>query len=442
MTNKRRADLILLAVALCFVASAFALHLYPEVWWTRLLFYMTEAGLVGGLADWYAVTALFRHPLGIPGKHTAIVPRNRVKLIDGVVTMVETQLLPPSKLKEKLEEASIMNTVIEWLDDRFPRGTLAKQGWKWMAGLLKQLDFSKTSGDWDERLKLLLANKDITPYAGKALNAILEHGKIHVWLDRIVEEIALRTDTPATKELILQLLRNEQEKQLSQGNAFTRFLKKAASIFAEESDALNLDDAAEVLSRDLVQFVNDLRSHDHELRLLLIEMLHRLAADLGQRPDLTATVESWKQEVLERISFAPSIEALLASLNTLPEDDTAANEDNNSGLAGLRNWVGSFIEDYWEQFKQDESKKAWIERYIKLFLNKVIDTEHRLIGQIVRDTLDAFTEKRLISFIEDKVGEDLSRIRINGSLVGAGIGALLYGLLHGIYEPILQALGR
>ncbi|UVI31374.1 DUF445 domain-containing protein [Paenibacillus spongiae] len=446
MTHKRRADLILLAVALCFIGSSITLYLYPEVWWTRLLFYMTEAGVVGGLADWYAVTALFRHPLGIPGKHTAIIPRNRVKLIDGVVTMVETQLLPPERLKEKLEEASIMNTVIEWLDDRFPRGALAQQGWKWVASLLKQLDFSKTSRDWDEQLKQLLKRKDITPYAGKALQAVLDHGNIHLWLDRLVDQIALRADTPATKDFILQLLRNEHEKQLNQGSAITRFLKKAASIFAEESDALNLDDAAEVLYRDLVQLVNDLRSHDHELRILLIDMLRRLAEDLGQRPDLSATVESWKLEVLERVSFTPSIEALLASLNKLPEevqeDGTFGTETVSSGLAGLREWVGGFIEDYWEQFKQDESKKAWIERYIKLFLNKVIDTEHRLIGQIVRDTLDAFTEKRLIAFIEDKVGEDLSRIRINGSLVGAGIGALLYGLLHGIYEPILQAFGR
>ncbi|MFD0714426.1 DUF445 domain-containing protein [Paenibacillus sp. GCM10027626] len=455
MSRKQKADLTLLAVAICFIGSSAALYFHPA-WWTRLLFYMTEAGLVGGLADWYAVTALFRHPLGIASKHTAIIPRNRIKLIDGVVTMVETQLLPPDRLKEKLSDITIMDTVIEWIDDRFPRGALGAAGWKWATSLLAKFDFSRIAAGWDSQLKQLLRRTDITPYAGKALNALLEHGNIHVWLDRIIEEIEKRTSSPEAKAFILQLLQKEHEKQLNVGNAFTRFLKKAASIFAEESDALNLEDAAEALYRDLGQFIQDLKRHDHKLRLLLIDTLRRLAADLNQNRELAATIEEWKLEVLERITLAPSIEALLAALKNLPADaeeqpapelqeDTGqqqpATAAPSSGLLGLRSGLSNLIENYWAQFKQDEAKKLWIEGYIKSFLTTVIDKEHRLIGQIVRDTLNAFTEKRLIAFIEDKVGEDLSRIRINGSLVGAGIGALLYTFLHGIYDPLLRLLG-
>jgi len=534
LSRKRQADLILLAVALCFAASSAALYLHP-VWWTRLLFYMTEAGLVGGLADWYAVTALFRHPLGIRSKHTAIIPRNRTKLIDGVVSMVETQLLPPEQLKKKLAEARIMSTAIEWLDERFQNGTMADAGWKKLVSLLRNFDSTRVSGQWEHTLKELLQRTDVTPYAGKAIHSVLEHGDIHILLDKLVDVIAEKTSAPETKAFILLMLQNEHEKQLNAGNAFTRFLKKAASIFAEESNALNLEDAAEVLHRDLIQLLSDLKQHDHEIRLLLISSLQNLADNLTQNNDLAESIQSWKNELLDRISLAPSIEALLAVVKKLPLDvpplsvkqeqaemEMPANKSNEQAATemtrlaeplsvdvaindadeaettaineterlekvqpvkhdepelvatrqaaaadesvtapaventlettapaaasedarlGLRREFGRLIENYWEQFKQDQSKQDWIEGYLKQFLNKIIDTEHRLIGQTVRGTLDEFTEKRLIAFIEDKVGEDLSRIRINGSLVGAGIGALLFLLLHGVYDPILRALG-
>jgi len=557
MSRKRKADLTLLAVALCFVASSFALYLHPA-WWTRLLFYMTEAGLVGGLADWYAVTALFRHPLGIRSKHTAIIPRNREKLIDGVVAMVETQLLPPDKLKEKLAEARIMSTAIEWLDERFQNGTIADAGWKKLVSLLRNYDYTRVSGDWELTLKKLLQRTDVTPYAGKAIHSVLDHGDIHILLDKLIDAIAKKTGTPETKAFILLMLQNEHDKQINAGNAFTRFLKKAASIFAEESNALNLEDAAEVLHRDLIQLLSDLKQHDHEIRLLLISSLRDLADNLTQNNDMAESIHSWKNELLDRISLTPSIEALLAALKKLPLDispvatepehvETAlsAHEQDRTGtgtvnleaplseateeektetiaineatqpkkvqpanhdetdiiaarqaaaareslirataventlgtaapatavddaletvtptsavddaseiaaptpaaddaLVGLRREFGRLIENYWEQFKQDQIKQDWIEGYLKQFLSKIIDTEHQLIGQTVRDTLDEFTEERLIAFIEDKVGEDLSRIRINGSLVGAGIGALLFLLLHGVYDPILRAMG-
>jgi len=587
MSRKRKADLILLAVALCFVAASIALYQHPA-WWTRLLFYMTEAGLVGGLADWYAVTALFRHPLGIRSKHTAIIPRNRAKLIDGVVAMVETQLLPPDKLKEKLAEARIMSTAIEWLDERFQNGTIADAGWKKLVSVLRNFDFTRVSGEWELTLKKLLQRTDVTPYAGKAIHSVLEHGDIHILLDKLIDAIAKRTSTPETKAFILLMLQNEHDKQLNAGNAFTRFLKKAASIFAEESNALNLEDAAEVLHRDLIQLLSDLKQHDHEIRLLLISSLRDLADNLAQNNDMAESIHTWKNELLDRISLTPSIEALLAALKKLPldippvpvkqeqaadelsahvdhapesqietarlddllseaidedkaETDTlainettqrkkvqpadydetepiaaqqaaaarervtrtaaadgaqetatpvssandapgtantasaadaleritpASGSDNvfestfltpasndafetapptpasDDALVGLRREFGRLIENYWEQFKQDQSKQDWIEGYLKQFLSKIIDTEHRLIGQTVRDTLDEFTEERLIAFIEDKVGEDLSRIRINGSLVGAGIGALLFLLLHGVYDPILRTMGH
>ncbi|MOA26096.1 hypothetical protein D3C78_1468650 [compost metagenome] len=95
---------------------------------------------------------------------------------------------------------------------------------------------------------------------------------------------------------------------------------------------------------------------------------------------------------------------------------------------------------YWERFKANEETKEWLEQYAQAFVHKIIETEHAIIGAIVRKTLDSFTEQRLVQFIESKVDTDLQRIRINGAFIGAALGAAFYILLYGIYEPILQKL--
>lgn len=462
MSNKRIANVVLAAVFLVFLGAAWLRYAYPDEWWSNLLFYMAEAGLVGGLADWYAVTALFRHPLGIKGKHTAIVPRNRDKLIDGVVHMVETQLLPPETLKLKLAQAPLAEIAIAWIDRRFPGGELARTGWRLLGGLMSRMDFARMSADWDERLKALLRRTDLTPYAGRSLRWLLAHEDVHLLLDRLVQEAEKAAAAPETKEAMLRILEEEKDKQLNEGGGFMQFLKKAAFIFAEESDALNLKDAAEAIHTDLIAFLGDLKRHDHELRLLLLRMLGEVADQLDAESALSETLENWKNDVLAQLSFAPSIAGILHTFRQLLDEELAAlpqeeanittnrvnSEEEFSALAqqpamtALREWTERFVADYWEAFKQDAAKKAWVDGFIKSLLSKLVDAEHRVIGQVVRETLNTFTEQRLIAFIEDKVGEDLNRIRINGSLVGAGLGALLYLLLHGVYDPLLDAFIR
>ncbi|TYP71748.1 DUF445 domain-containing protein [Paenibacillus methanolicus] len=462
MSNKRIANVVLAAVFLVFLAAAWLRYAYPDAWWSSLLFYMAEAGLVGGLADWYAVTALFRHPLGMKGKHTAIVPRNRDKLIDGVVRMVETQLLPPDTLKLKLAQAPLAEIAIGWIDRRFPGGELARAGWRLLGGLLSRMDFGRMSADWDERLKELLRRTDITPYAGRSLRWLLENEDVHLLLDRLVAEAEKAAASPETKDAILRILEEEKDKQLNEGGGFMQFLKKAAFIFAEESDALNLKDAAGAIHTDLLAFLDDLKRHDHELRLLLLRMFGEVADQLEADTALSETLENWKNDVLARLSFAPSVEGILRTfrqlldeeLTALPQNEgqAQAGEDEGGNVAAthaqqpamteLREWTERFATDYWEAFKRDAAKKAWVDGFIKSLLGKLVDAEHRVIGQVARETLNAFTEQRLIAFIEDKVGEDLNRIRINGSLVGAGLGALIYLFLHGVYDPLLDAFVR
>lgn len=118
----------------------------------------------------------------------------------------------------------------------------------------------------------------------------------------------------------------------------------------------------------------------------------------------------------------------------------AVNQKHTVNQSDIKQLINRFIESYWEWFKSNQETKDWLEHYAQKFIYKIIESEHAIIGRIVRKTLDSFTEQRLVYFIESKVETDLQRIRINGAYIGAAIGAAFYMILYGVYEQLLNLL--
>ncbi|MDQ8734688.1 DUF445 domain-containing protein [Paenibacillus sp. LHD-38] len=444
MAMRKKANRSLILLAILFVIAACCLYVFPDRWWSRMLLYTTEAGLVGALADLFAVTVLFRHPFGwkwIP--HTAIIPKNRDKLIEGVANMVEQQLLSKDLLKDKVKQISLVEIGIAWIDRR-PSGILAEQGWRLAAGLLAKLDIKGLSVQLDEKARKGLGKINLSPYAGKALKWVMDNGNFQSWLSQIVELAAERAADERTKLVIRELLGKEKEKFVNQGSVFSKWLKKMAVEIAESTNALNLDDATNVLFEDLQLLIQDLRNPQHELRVLLENMVYQLADNMQSREDVSAAVNEWRDELLEKISLLPTIEALMGNLQKLlisePGMQLAVKEKHTVNQSDIKHLINQFIASYWEWFKANEETKGWLEQYAQSFVGKMIETEHAIIGIIVRKTLDSFTEQKLVYFIESKVETDLQRIRLNGAYIGSALGAAFYLLLYGIYEPLLKLL--
>lgn len=407
-----------------------------------MLLYTTEAGLVGALADLFAVTVLFRHPFGwkwIP--HTAIIPKNRDKLIEGVANMVEQQLLSKDLLKEKVKQISLVEIGIAWIDRR-PPGMLSEQGWRVVSTLIAKLDMKGISVIIDEKARSSFGKVNLSPYAGKALKWAMDKGNFQVWLSQIVELAAERAADERMKPIIRELLGKEKEKFVNQGSIFSKWLKKMAVEIAESTNALNLDDATNVLFEDLQLLIDDLRNPQHELRVLLESMVYQLADNLQNREDVAAAVSEWRDEMIDKISLLPTIEALLGNIKQLlihePSLQLAVQEKHTVNPSDIKGLINDFIASYWDWFKANEETKGWLEQYVQKFVNKMIETEHAIIGVIVRKTLEGFTEQKLVYFIESKVETDLQRIRLNGAYIGSALGAAFYLLLYGVYEPLLK----
>ncbi|ANS75400.1 hypothetical protein AWM70_12925 [Paenibacillus yonginensis] len=437
----------LLLLALLFIASLYCLYAYPGYGWPHLLLYVSEAGLVGALADLFAITALFRHPLGLKLlPHTAIIPKNRDKLVDGVVVMVEEQLLSKPVLKEKVQQYHLVNLAVSMVERGGSQKLLAEQIWSLVLAFAKQANIQGLAVKLDEQLRSSLQAADLSPYAGRGLRWLLDHTQFQNLLTQLVDLAAERLAHEGVKQQIKELLSKEKEQMLNTGGTFSKWLKKSLLEIAESSNAFNLDEAVGVLYDDLQRFMADLRSPEHELRKLTTEMLYKLASELENREELSDTLNTWKNELLDKISLLPSLTALLTHMRErlLGEQPLLATESaGNRGISPhqIKEFITRFVLGYWEWFKEDRELKDWLEGYVQQFVRNMIDTEHALVGQIVRTTLNDFTEERLTEFIESKVDTDLQRIRLNGALVGAALGAAFYVLLNGIYRPLLDWFG-
>ena len=438
---RTKANLSLVLLALLFIGAVICLRVFSSAWWAHLLLYISEAGLVGALADLFAITALFRHPLGLKIlPHTAIIPKNRDKLVDGVVFLVEEQLLSKHLLREKIQQFHFVHRGIAFVDSRGGSQGLADIAWDMIVKIVKRLDIESLSMKLDHQIRASLNQSKLSPYAGRTLRWVLDHSQYQGLLTSVVEFAANRISEEDTVSQIRDMLGQEKDKVLNKGGAITRWFKRQIADLAESSNALNLDDAAEVLFADLQRFMQELRSPEHELRLLISDMLYKLADELDERADVAQTVDSWKNELLDKISLLPSIQAVLVNVQKLLSSDPDTKYIQTDYVVHVRSFVDALIHQGWDWFKHNEEVQDSLEGYVQEFVESLIETEHAMIGQIVRQTLNEFTEQRLVEFIESKVDTDLQRIRLNGAWVGAVLGALFYLLLYGGYESLLHGL--
>ncbi|MCR2804843.1 DUF445 domain-containing protein [Paenibacillus soyae] len=442
---RKRANLSLILLAFLFAAAAVLLYFGHDAWWSNLLLYTAEAGLVGALADWFAVTVLFRHPFGMKWvPHTAIIPRKREKLIEGVAAMVEKQLLSKNAIMDKLMGYSIVEALIGWIERERTGApsSLSDRIWSLLISWLRGADMTAWADKLDEHGRSILREANLSRYAGKGLRWLLSNSDFQKWLGYLIDYAAKRASAEETRQAIRAMMGKEKDKFVSEGGSFTRWLKQKLVDFAEAADAINLDEAADTMYRDLQSFMAELQNPEHELRVMIEARVLTLADQLEASEEIGATIESWKRDMLDELSLQPSIHAMLESAKSMllagNELKYVAIEERTLHVEDVKGWLSGLIAAYWEAFKSDEETKSQLDHYAKAFIRGLLEREHALIGKIARKTLEGFTEERLVSFVEDKVGTDLQRIRVNGAFIGAGVGALLYLFLHGVYAPLLE----
>lgn len=425
--NKRIANLLLAVFFLLFTAATILKNIYRDNFAAGLFAFTAEAALIGGIADWFAVTALFKKPLGFSW-HTAIIPNNRDKIAESISVLVSKQLLSVDAVKTTLGTVDLSDTLINGILGRLERAMLQDKFQSFLGNGQDIIDSSKLAAMIDRFIKEGLKKEELSEDIRTLLINTFEEGKHKKWLSDLIEKAISIARKDSTREKIYKLLREQERYNESQTGAGSFFVRMLLNM-SRNSRHSNLFNIAGMLQQELISTLEELNDPAHPVFVKLAENASSLLSRLDKDRVLMELLQSWKNGVLERIELLEALRLILAS--------AAESDMRRQEAAG---WLADNIDNYRNRLKNDEKIRNSTDELLRTMLQKIIVNEHHLIGEIAKETLSAFTDEKLNRFINDKVGNDLQWIRINGSIVGAAAGALVYLFINLLYSPYLQPL--
>jgi len=389
---------LLLVMAAVFLVALRLEHMVDPRWGFLRAF--AEAAMVGGLADWFAVTALFRHPLGLPIPHTAIIPRNKDRIGDTMAQFLRANFLTPLVIARRIRGMNVANAAGRFLvTPTGGEGRLRLGAANLLADVLESLDQDRLGGNAKEALKVQLDRLDVAPLLGQILNAAIADKRHLPLMDGIVKW-AQRT-LFANEELIRAMVRER-------ANTIMRWTG------LDERLATGVVDGLHNLLFDMAE------DTDHPLREKVEEGLETLAYRLRNDPEMQARVTAIKAEMLANPAMARWLDGLWERSRAAL---LRAARDPDRALSGQ---FGDSLRQVGEALMTDARMQVQINRFARRTLVGVANRYGDDIVRLVSDTVHRWDAETITGRVEDAVGRDLQYIRINGTLVGGLVGLLIY----------------
>lgn len=425
--NKSKANILLAAVFILFVSATVLKYLFRDSFFAGLLAFTAEAALVGGIADWFAITALFKKPLGFSW-HTAIIPNNRDQIVKSVSELVSKELLSVETVGSKIASIDLIDIIADSFPDIVSNLSLENKFQDMIGNKVDEPDIEKLAVTIDHFIKDGLKKEGISDEIRSLLIKAVEEGRHKAWLSSLIKKAIEIAKKDSTREKIYKLLKTQERYNDSNTGAGSFFFKILLNM-SRNSKHSNLFSIAELLQRELVEVLEELSDTSNPVFVKLAENFASLLEHLDEEQTLLDLLQTWKNGILERLGLLEALQQLL----------TSAVESESRRQEAVQ-WMADNIGHYLTRLKNDENIKKSTEEVLKTIIQKVIVSEHHLIGEIAKETLGAFSNEKLVQLIDDKVGDDLQWIRINGSIIGAAAGILLYLFTHLLYNPFLLPL--
>lgn len=458
MENKKRADRLLIILLLVFIINVFIRIYFHKNFYTEMISFVIEAALIGGIADWFAITALFKKPLGFPW-HTAIIPRNREKVVDAIANMVEHELLSEKTLKGKIKEIKVIDTIINFIDKNIKEGTqIYKIIEKVGTSILDNISTEKIAKTIEQGLKNSLKEVDLSVYLTKAINFAIKNGECKKLFIKMLDSLIIKAKQDSTKEAIENIINKAIDDELNKASGLKRMMMELALGVARGTNSVNTTDAATSIQEQLIEMLIRLKNENDPLHIEMLHKIEEVAENLHNNTKALEDIEKWKIDTIEKISVYNELNEIIENIfRALRYGVKAENlQDGNKLLLQSQGdekaeiyinnvvpviaWIKGQLNKYWEDFKNNDNAKNAVEGYIKEVIYKIMQAEHSFIGVIVKKVLNNLTDESLNEFIEQKAGNDLHWIRINGCLVGGIFGLIVFLFINELYLPVVTRL--
>ncbi|WP_413767181.1 DUF445 domain-containing protein [Rhodococcus pyridinivorans] len=393
------------AVATGFLVAAAIIYLFCR-WqetrgagaWVGYVRAASEAGMVGALADWFAVTALFRHPLRIPIPHTAIIKRKKDQLGANLSSFVGNNFLAPEVVSAKVESAQIPLRVGTWLAEPENAQRVAKETstvLRGVVGILREDDIQQII---DHTIVKRIAEPEWGPPIGRVLTELLAENRHLPLVDMLAERA--------------------HQWALGSQETIDRVISRDSPSWSPKFVDLLL---GEKIHRELVEFTWKVRSNpDHEVRLAVNKFLADYARDLQNDPVTIAKAEKVKAEIMGRDEITGLAAATWRTAKRMILDSV---DDPNSTL---RTKIAENVMAFGIRVREDAELRTKIDGWLLDAVRFVASNYADEITSVIRETVERWDAEEASRKIELAVGRDLQFIRINGTVVGSLAGLTIY----------------
>src|SRR5215212_5175468 len=388
--------LLVLMAGVFFAARALEAQ-YPALAYVKAF---AEAAMVGGLADWFAVTALFRHPLGLPIPHTAIIPRNKDRIGEALARFLQENFLIPAVVARRMEKIDVAGAAGRFLQTPEGQGTRIRAGAsRLIADMFESLDDERLGGIVKGAIAARLRKTEISPLLGHALASAINEDRHVPMLEAAIRWMARALD--ANEPLIREMVHKK-----------ANWVLKLAGLDAKLADAI-----IEGLKKLTVEMSTD---PAHPVRLKVEEALAQLANDLQTWPETRERVDTIKDQLLDNQSVSLWLDTIWQKGR---EAVIRAARNPDAAMAGK---LGDVLKTMGTTLEKDRRIRAAINQFARRAAVGMAASYGSSIVKLVSDTVRSRDAGTGSARLEAAVGRDLQYIRINGTLVGGMVGLVLH----------------
>jgi uncharacterized membrane-anchored protein YjiN (DUF445 family) len=397
---KLLATLVLAVTFAVFIGAKWMLPVHPAFGFVAAF---AEAATIGGLADWYAVVALFRRPLGLPIPHTAIIQSNQHRIADKLGEFIEQHFLEAAPVEARLRQVDFATFVADWLRDRKKSEDLARFVLRLLPEAVSATESSGLMTFITRRVTAQLMAIDLAPLAAGTLRSFVQEGRHRVLLDDILRAVHQTLTTAETMTMIRERIRAELPTLLKLYRA-DRFLVNRIVSSA-------------------TAFFDEVRSDpDHPFRGEFNRMLLSLVDKLGSDPAFAKRIDGLKRDILARPELSDLARNVWANARSFIERSASGETQV------LQQHLARMFVEAGEALAADAEMRGEINQGVVAVLRSFIADQKSGVSSFIADQMKSWDMAQLISLIEINVGKDLQYIRFNGSLIGGLAGLALYTL--------------
>lgn len=423
MNRWNNADTTLACAALCFLAAAGIKILYPESIFAEGFLFVTEAAMVGGIADWFAVTALFKKPLGFPF-HTAILPNRRKEFVDASVDMVQKEFFSRRTIFKKIGSLNLIPRLVDYLEKsetkKFLLGELLNIAKNYFSSLNKE-SLSKTIAKKIRREFSDIKIKDLIDEIGTWIKT---NDRDREFFVALIKKLRVEAEKVETRKKLQGILEEYAQEKTKSAGIFSLMMAGLAQML----DFVNFEEAAEIMQQQLLKFLDELakdsplqRKTVNECRLKISEM-----TDTKEFRDLAERLQ------IDLANELPLEKAVENSLLNLEKQISSAKLENfaEKNLGGvLVKILSQEYDKLAESLKSNGELKKAVEKFIYELTARTALYAQPMVGEIAKGALDKMTDEQLNGMVYDKAEKDFVWIRQNGSIMGSAIGLGIFVLI-------------